>query len=138
MPAQRPSILNACWRTINVLWAALGLWLLSALRNYREFDRWVQAVVPLLGGVLLVTAIGCLRRQAWACISLACLTVLAVLWSLDMLLFIAFRGVESRYWLLAVSLGLIFTALATWTLLVTLLVKHMHQKATAVNELERT
>lgn len=117
MAAQKLTVPSICLRIMSVLWAALGAWLLSNLRKYDRGGQWTQAVGPLLGLAFVVAAWGCWRNQRWGRIALGCLVTFAVLWSADMLLFIAFRGLANRHWLLVLILGLVFASVSTWTLL---------------------
>ena len=108
--------LTVCRRVLGCLWAAVGSSLVFL--NLRHFGLRDLSVPGLIVGLVFATAGGgFFFNKRWGRISIGCLMTLVVLWSADMLLFIAFRGLSGRQSMLYMMLGLISASICTWSLL---------------------
>jgi hypothetical protein len=105
-------------RGLACLWALVGLYLFYlSLSHFQPFDFW--AIIKLAVATTFVAgAFGFFLDRRWGRICIGCLMVLVVLFGADMLLFIAFRGLDaSRTTLLGLVVALMAASVCTWTVL---------------------
>lgn len=119
MRNDRSQFLTICRRALACLWAGVGLCVIFAvLRHQFESGSFTPAIGLTIGLLFAIGAGGLFFNKRWGRISMGCLMILVVLWSADMLLFIAFRGLGSgRQSLLGLVVGLILACICTWSVL---------------------
>src|SRR5262245_39445370 len=111
-------ILTLFRRALSCLWALVGLYLFYlSLSHFEPFDFW--AIIKLAVATAFVAgALGFFLDRRWGRICIGCLTVLVVFFGADMLLFIAFRGLDAgRTALLLLAVALMAASVCTWTVL---------------------
>jgi hypothetical protein len=87
------------------------------VRHFEAIDLYTGSGLAV-GAAFAVGAWGLFLDKRWGRISVGCLMVLVVLWCADMLLFIAFRGLDAgRGYLLGVVVGLVIASICTWSVL---------------------
>jgi hypothetical protein len=111
-------VLTIYRRCLACLWAAVGLWIVFTTLNRFEAGYYSASIALAVGAALAAGAGGLFFNKRWGRISVGCLLTLVVLWSADMLLFIAFRGLGSGRWLLlCVVVALALASISTWCVL---------------------
>lgn len=128
MRKDESKFLKVCRRALACLWAAVGLWAaFVALRTFASLN--LSNIIALTVGLAFVIgASGLFFNKRWGRIFTGCLMVLVILWSADMLLFIAFRGLDAgRRSLLGVAAGLVLSCICTWSVLLATRRRHQLQ-----------
>jgi hypothetical protein len=111
-------ILTLFRRALACLWAIVGLYVFYlSLSHLEPFDFW--AIIKLAVATAFLTgAFGFFLNRRWGRVCIGCLMVLVALFCADMLLFIAFRGLDAgRTALLGLTVALIAASVCTWTVL---------------------
>ena len=101
---------------VGCFWTIFGVWLVALVRYPGLFEcaHWVAPLV--LGPASLAAGCGLFFDWRWARILTGCLAGITLLYSVDMILFLMWRGYHGQSWVSGV-LCLLAGALCTWFVL---------------------
>ena len=130
MSTRADKFLTISRRALAFLWTATGSWLVFLfLRHYKSLAH-SNVIMLAIGIAFVLSGSGLFFNYRWGRISIGCLMVVVILWSADMLLFIAFRGLSSgRQWLLVVALAFIVASITTWSVLAPASVRSFNRRS---------
>jgi hypothetical protein len=105
-------------RALACMWAAIGLWVLfSSLRHFESLDLYTTIGLTV-GTAFAISSVGLFLDKGWGRIGIGCLMVVVLLWSADMVLFIAIRGLDGgRKLLLGLVVAFTAASVCTWSVL---------------------
>ncbi len=121
MNADAQRVVGICAKTlVGCFWVGFGLWLVALVRIGGLFEGGSWFAPLVLGPASLAAGCGFPFGWRWARILAGCLAGIILVYALNMILFLMFRGYDGQEWVPGV---LCLLAGALWTLLVLLVSK---------------